>query len=66
MTIQKIWNNNIHRLLFSLVTILVVTTFIFIGCAGGFLDESDNADEFLNPLFHPEKLDTDTTDVIGL
>ena len=42
---------------------MILTVLSFTGCAGGFLDDNDNASEFLNPIFHPEKVETDTTDV---
>jgi len=28
------------------------------GCSGGFYGDNENAKEFLNPLFHPDKVDT--------
>jgi len=53
--------NKIHTFLLTLLTLAVLAALTFVGCAGGFLDDNDNANEFLNPVFHPEKVDTDTT-----
>jgi uncharacterized membrane protein len=45
---------------FTFLTILIVTVLIIIAsCGGGFHDDSDNVDEFFNPIFTS---DTDTTD----
>ena len=63
MIMRQMKNNMIYKFLISLLIIIVLTALSFIGCGGGFLSDNNNANEFLNPLFHPEKVDTDTTDV---
>jgi hypothetical protein len=45
---------------FVLLSIIIATFFIIISsCGGGFHDDSDNVDEFFNPIFTS---DPDTTD----
>ena len=56
-------NSMIYKFLISLLFFMILTVLSFTGCAGGFLDDNDNASEFLNPIFHPEKVETDTTNV---
>ena len=54
-----------NSLIYTFITILRImigiAAFTLIGCGGGFLDDNGNANEFKNPVFHPEKIEIDTT-----
>lgn len=63
MIMRQIKNNMVYKFLLSLLIIIALTALTFIGCGGGFLGDNDNAGEFRNPIFHPEKVDTDTSGV---
>ena len=63
MIIRQMKNSMICKFLIPLLFFMVLTALTITGCAGGFLDDNDNASEFLNPIFHPEKVETDTTGV---
>jgi len=47
----------------TLCLLCIIIVCFLAGCSGGFYEDNENAKEFLNPLFHPEKVDTDTTKI---
>ena len=63
MTEQNIKNNLLCKLFIVLRVIICIAVLTLIGCGGGFLDDNANANEFKNPIFHPEEVETDTTNL---
>lgn len=63
MKLQSRKNSLIYKFLTVLRIILGITALTLVGCGGGFLDDNENANEFINPIFHPEKVEIDTTDL---
>lgn len=63
MKFQSRKNSLIYTFLTVLRIIIGITTLTLIGCGGGFLNDNENVNEFKNPIFHPEKVEIDTTDL---
>ena len=63
MKLQSRKNSLIYKLLIVLRIIIGIAALTLVGCGGGFLDDNENANEFNNPIFHPEKVEIDTINV---
>lgn len=63
MIVQNINNNLLCKFSIFLRVIICIAVLTLIGCGGGFLDDNENANEFKNPIFHPEEVETDTTNL---
>ncbi len=40
------------------VFLILLCGMILTGCSGGFLDDNENAEEFMNGIFKPDEIDT--------
>ena len=56
-------NSLSYKFLTVLRIIISIAALTLVGCGGGFLDDNENANEFNNPIFHPEKVEIDTINV---
>ena len=63
MKIQSRKNSLLYTVLTILRTIIGIAALTLIGCGGGFNDDNENANEFKNPIFHPEKVEIDTINI---
>ena len=63
MKMQSRKNSLTYKLLIVLRIIIGIAAFTLVGCGGGFLGDNENANEFKDAIFHPEKVEIDTTDL---
>ena len=63
MKLQSRKNSLSYKFLTVLRIIISIAALTLVGCGGGFLDDNENANEFNNPIFHPEKVEIDTINV---
>lgn len=52
--------SNSNFLSFIRLILLAILVYILIGCGGGFRQDSQNANEFLNPIFNVNEFKSDT------
>ncbi len=59
MNILQFYRHTTRKLF---VFLFLATLPFHLSCSGGFRGDNKNADDFTKTIFHPEKIENDTTD----
>ncbi len=59
MAVIRLYQNTVRKIIIFLLFAIFA---LYLSCGGGFQSDNKNADTFIKTIFHPEEIETDTTD----